>query len=97
MTTVQAVEGNDLSSRGAAMECSTIESCPNAAPPDLDSLEAHVQCRVGGRVLHFRLDVCDGGLILRGHSLTYYAKQLAQHAVMAATNLPIRANEIEVL
>jgi hypothetical protein len=38
----------------------------------------------------------DNGLVLKGHSRTYYAKQLAQHAVMEATQLPILANEIEV-
>jgi hypothetical protein len=44
----------------------------------------------------FRLVVCDEGLILQGHASTYYAKQLAQQAVMAGTTLPIVANEIEV-
>jgi hypothetical protein len=60
------------------------------------ALEAHVQCRLGGQVHEFRLVVVDKGLILRGHAHTYYAKQLAQHAVMEATGLPILANEIEV-
>jgi hypothetical protein len=59
-------------------------------------LEAHVQCRLGGQVREFRLVVVDGGLILRGRAHTYYAKQLAQHAVMEATGMPILANEIEV-
>jgi hypothetical protein len=36
------------------------------------------------------------GKALRGFAHTYYAKQLAQHAVMEATKLPILANEIEV-
>jgi hypothetical protein len=59
-------------------------------------MEAHVQCRLGGQICDFRLLVVHGGLILRGHTHTYYAKQLAQHAVMEATGLPILANEIEV-
>jgi hypothetical protein len=37
------------------------------------------------------------GLVLTGQASTYYAKQLAQHAVMEATALPILANEIDVL
>jgi hypothetical protein len=49
-----------------------------------------------GRVWHLQLLFCDGGLILRGRASTYYAKQLAQHAIMQATDLPVRANEIEV-
>ena len=79
------------------MKCLTLENGLEAAPAGLDELEARVKCRIGGRVLHFHLDWCESGLVLRGHSLTYYAKQLAQHAVMAATKLPILANEIEVL
>ena len=47
-------------------------------------------------VRDFRLVFRDQGLVLRGHVHTYYAKQLAQHAVMEASSLPIRANEMEV-
>ncbi len=35
-------------------------------------------------------------LVLRGFARTYHAKQLAQHAVMTETEMPILANEIEV-
>jgi hypothetical protein len=59
-------------------------------------LEAQVRCRLSGQIHGFRLVVTDQGLILRGRAHTYYAKQLAQHAVMNATVLPILANEIEV-
>ncbi|MCI0461022.1 MAG: hypothetical protein L0Z62_29085 [Gemmataceae bacterium] len=59
-------------------------------------LEALVQCRLGGQVRDFRLEVTEKGLILRGHTRSYYAKQLTQHAVMEATRLPILANVIEV-
>jgi len=40
--------------------------------------------------------VAKEGLVLRGRAQTYYAKQLAQHAVVEAAGLPILANEIEV-
>jgi hypothetical protein len=59
-------------------------------------VEARVVCRLGGRVRSFQLVVRDKGLILQGQAYTYYAKQLAQHAVMEATGLPILANEIDV-
>jgi hypothetical protein len=59
-------------------------------------LEAHIQCRLGGQVRDFRVVIADKGLVLRGRAHTYYAKQLAQHAVLEATPLPILANEIEV-
>lgn len=62
----------------------------------LTELEQTIQCRLSGLIRAFRLDVAQEGLVLRGHSLTYYAKQLAQHAVMQATDLPIWANDIEV-
>ena len=59
-------------------------------------LEARIQCRLSGKVCEFRLVVVESGLILRGRAHTYYAKQLAQHAVMKATGLRIVANQIEV-
>jgi hypothetical protein len=62
----------------------------------VDHLETHVQSRLNGRVRDFRLVLRGNGLILTGHAATYYAKQLAQHAVMEATTLPILANDIEV-
>jgi hypothetical protein len=62
----------------------------------MERLEAHVQSRLHGRVRNFRLGVRGGGLVLAGQARTYYAKQIAQHAVMEATELPITANEIAV-
>lgn len=63
---------------------------------DLPALEVHVQCLVTRQVQGFGLELTEQGLILRGRAPSFYAKQLAQHAVMSATALPIRANEIEV-
>jgi hypothetical protein len=62
----------------------------------LDDVEAKVFGRVGRRVRELRLILADGGLVLRGHARTFYVKQLAQHAVMEVTSMPIVANEIEV-
>jgi hypothetical protein len=67
-----------------------------ATPEQLARLEEHIQSRLTGRVHDLRLVLHEGGLVLRGHAHTYYAKQLAQHAVMDAMSLPIRANEIDV-
>lgn len=67
----------------------------NRAVP-LDELETQLQCRLSGRIRDFRLAALDRGLVLQGHAHTYYAKQLAQHAVMSATGQPIAANDIEV-
>jgi hypothetical protein len=63
---------------------------------ELTDLAHHIHRRLAGRVREFRLDICNEGLILRGRALTYYVKQLAQHAVMETIKVPIRANDIEV-
>jgi hypothetical protein len=62
----------------------------------LARIEEHVRCRLTGLLRDFQLVFRDKGLVLHGHVHTYYAKQLAQHAVMEASSLPIRANEMEV-
>lgn len=59
-------------------------------------LEARVQSRLNGLLRDFHVDIRKEGLVLRGYTHTYYAKQLAQHAVMQASSLPIAANEIVV-
>jgi hypothetical protein len=59
-------------------------------------LEAHIQYKLGGQVRDFQVVIADQGLVLRGRARTYYAKQLAQHAVLEVTPVPILANEIEV-
>jgi hypothetical protein len=75
----------------------TLEKTSEPAPSHgASDLEARVQSRLSGRVRDFRLVMAPEGLILRGRACTYYAKQLAQHAVMKAVKLPILANEIEV-
>ncbi len=66
-------------------------------PDDLHDLEERLQTDLGSRVRNITLQAWDGGVIIRGTAHTYHAKQLAQHAVMAATGYRIVANEIEVL
>ncbi len=72
------------------------ESLEPAAKCDLDHLENRVHARLSGRIHDFRVLLHDCGIVLRGFARTYHAKQLAQHAVMAETQMPILANEIEV-
>jgi hypothetical protein len=62
----------------------------------LARIENHVRYRLSGLLRDFQLVFHDDGLVLRGRVHTYHAKQLAQHAVMEASSLPIRANELEV-
>jgi CheY-like chemotaxis protein len=61
--------------------------------PELADL---VRAMLGRRVRDLRVEVHGGGLVLRGRASSYHAKQLAQHAAMAVTDLPLSANEIVV-
>jgi hypothetical protein len=61
---------------------------------EIDRLKEHVKRNLNGRLYGFQLTIHNDGLILRGRAMTYYAKQLAQHAIMA-TSVRI-ANDIEV-
>jgi hypothetical protein len=71
---------------------------PHAAlsQEDLDQLVQRVQHQLKGRLRDFDLKHRGNGVVLTGRVPTYYAKQLAQHAVMRATVLPILGNDIEV-
>ena len=59
---------------------------------ELKSIEQKIQCQLTGRVRDLNLILSDDGLVVRGCVRSYYSKQLAQHAVMKLTKLPIRAN-----
>jgi hypothetical protein len=63
---------------------------------ELDEVDVYLQSHLSGRIRDLTLFLHEGGVILRGFTRTYYAKQLAQAAVMRLTELPILANEIEV-
>jgi hypothetical protein len=70
----------------------------NEIPAEIvEDLEMLVQGRLSGRVYDFRLLPRGEGLVLQGHAHTYYAKQLAQATLMAVSDYPIVANEIEVI
>jgi hypothetical protein len=59
-------------------------------------IEQNIRSRLNGRAIDLKLMALRNGLVLRGRASTYYAKQLAQHAAMESTTLPILENEIEV-
>jgi hypothetical protein len=80
------------------MVCAVCDKSVASTPiPELERLEAQVRIRLGGRVVNLRLLVREKGLVLKGRARTYYAKQLAQHAVMQIAEYRIHANEIEVV
>lgn len=59
-------------------------------------LNAQVSGLIGRRIRDLRIEIRAEGLILRGRANSYHAKQLAQHALLAVTDLPLAANQIEV-
>jgi hypothetical protein len=61
-----------------------------------EHLESLLQRRLGNRIRGLCILVLPRGVILQGRTATYHAKQLAQHAIMELTTLPILANDIEV-
>ncbi len=78
---------------GALVFCPEIDSKRTRI---LDELEGRILDELIGRVRDFRLVLCEAGLVLQGRASTYYAKQMAQEAVMRATNWPIAANDVDV-
>jgi hypothetical protein len=66
-------------------------------PTEEERLEATLHRRLGNRVRDLRVIVLPDGVILQGRTATYHAKQLAQHVAMETSDVPILANEIEVL
>jgi hypothetical protein len=61
-----------------------------------ERLEGLLQRRLGNRVRNLRVQVLPRGIVLRGRTTTYHAKQLAQHAAMELADRPILANDIQV-
>jgi hypothetical protein len=63
---------------------------------EIDRLAAQTGEKLRGRVTGLRIEMRGEGVVLRGTASSFYAKQLALHAVMTGTELPIVRNEIEV-
>lgn len=57
-----------------------------------EALESQLQRRLSGRVHELRVECQTEGVVLRGWTRTYYAKQMAQHVVMDVTDWPMRSS-----
>ena len=68
----------------------------SAGVDEIDRLVEEMRQMLRGRLIGLRIELWGGGVVIRGTARSFYAKQLAQHAVMRGTNLPILRNEIEV-
>jgi hypothetical protein len=83
-------------SKGQGRNMSTTTLAPSILSQE-ERLEHMLLRRLGNRVRDLRVLVLPDGLILQGHTATYHAKQIAQHAVMELADMPILANDIEVM
>jgi hypothetical protein len=68
----------------------------NTAAMNEIELETTLRRVLLGRVGDLQVELHGQELVLRGWTRSYHVKQLAQHAAMEASGLPIRANAIEV-
>jgi len=75
---------------------------PNKRPGDrrdrdlAERVAACVHHLMSGRVRDFRVQIDKRGLVLRGQTRTYHAKQLVRQAAMEVAGMPILADEVEV-
>lgn len=61
-----------------------------------NTVERYVRLRTGDTIRSLHVEVAAGGVVLSGHTSTYYNKQLATHAALDAASDFSLANEIEV-
>jgi hypothetical protein len=78
------------------MTFSSIEDVDPGLRDEIDNITGSVRRQLNSKVRDFRVLLQDNGVILQGYAVTFYAKPLAQHAMMQAIRLPIVANDIEV-
>ena len=75
---------------------STAETIDAPTSENLDRIEDDIRRMFSQRVCDFHIQAIDDGLVLYGRTKTYHGKQLVQHAVMEATDMPLAANNIDV-
>ena len=75
----------------------TTETVKKTRADEVAELERRLHNHLGARIRDLQVILGEGGLVLRGFTRTYYMKQQAQHAVKNLSDLPILANEIEVV
>lgn len=76
-----------------------VQCAPEMNETEMDlatKLEQQVKRRTGGMLRHLKIDVCGSEVILTGHAASYYAKQLATHAVLSLATHATVTNDLEV-
>jgi hypothetical protein len=57
---------------------------------------ADVLARYRGHLHELRIEVVEGGVIIRGRAVSFYGKQIAFHEVIRRVGQVVLANEVEV-
>lgn len=70
---------------------------PGTVQAGEESLNGRLSTVLGHRVQSLNIEVHEGRLVLSGRTHSFYVKQLAQHAAMEVTKLPVAVNDIEVV
>jgi CheY-like chemotaxis protein len=74
----------------------TAARTPGRNRPAASPLDAVLSSVLGRRVRGLSVEIRGGHLFLRGRADSFHIKQLAQHAAMEVTELPLAANDIVV-
>ncbi len=73
-----------------------LQNCTEFPEVLIDVIEQFVRSRTGGSVRGLHVDIREERFVISGRTATYYNKQLATHAAMAAMDGISLTNEIEV-
>jgi hypothetical protein len=64
---------------------------------EVDQLAAYIRGQLSNRIYDLRLRIRGNGIVLQGRCPSYHLKQLAQELVKRVTDVPVSANDIEVI
>ena len=73
-----------------------LQTVSEASQSLVETIERNVQSRTGGMIRGLHVDVVGDDIFVSGRTSTYYNKQLATHAVLAAVQGMNLTNDIEV-
>jgi len=62
----------------------------------VEQLAAQIRNRYRSHLRELRIEVVEGGIVLRGRSSSFYGKQMAFHEARSGSQFAVLANQIEV-
>ena len=89
------LENNGFGSEMSNLNLNDERDC--AMQAELDQIATRIFQALRSRLRSLRIVLHPNGIVLHGSAYSYYGKQLAQHAVIRATNHPLLGNEISVM